>query len=229
MESNTNQVQLWQQDESLRKLGGLLAGKPADIRVVSFDFFDTLVSRICSEPPDLFIEVGRRLARQEMFVTPLSPPEFRAARIAADERARSKALRNGKSSEVRLAGIYHELKNVVRDCAAACEVELGVERGFCYLNSAMASLVHHVRSLGYRTAILSDTYFTAAELLRTLAENGLPASLFDVVMASSERGKAKWNGQLYHELFRHFEIHPNELLHIGDNVSADIAVARGAA
>lgn len=89
----------------------------------------------------------------------------------------------------------------------------------------MASLVEHVRSLGYRTAVLSDTYFTAAELQRILRENGLSTSLFDTFLVSCERDKAKWNGTLYQELFRHFDIHPNELLHIGDNHHADINIA----
>ena len=61
---------------------------------------------------------------------------------------------------------------------------------------------------------------------RLLDDHGLSAALFDAIFVSSERGKAKWNGQLYQDLFRQFEIHPSELLHIGDNANADIAVAR---
>src|SRR5579871_6500763 len=152
---------LWQQDEDLRDLEQRLASGSVGTRVVSFDFFDTLFSRLCAEPSDLFIEAGRRLAQQNQLLIPLSPVEFRAARIAADERAREKSSRAGRSSEVKLAEIYAELKMVVRDPAAACRLEFELERLFCYLNPAMASLVEHVRSLGFRTAILSDTYFTA--------------------------------------------------------------------
>jgi predicted HAD superfamily hydrolase len=216
---------LWKQDESLKKLAELLEQKTSGICVVSFDFFDTLVSRICAEPSDLFIEVGRRLAKADMLLVPLSPVEFRSARIAADERAREKASRAKRSSEVKLSDIYEELRNVVRNPTAACELEFTVERGFCYLNQAMASLVHHVKSLGYKTAILSDTYFKASELAQILKENGFSASLFDVVLVSSERGGAKWNGHLYQDLFRHFDIHPSELLHIGDNLHADIQMS----
>lgn len=216
---------LWQQDESLRVLVERLADKPTDIRVVSFDFFDTLVSRICAEPNELFIEVGRRLINQGQLLTPLTPAEFRAARIAADEAARKRAIAAGKLGEVKLADIYAELKAVVKNPAAARDLEFDVERAFLYLNPAMASLVEHVRSLGYRTAVLSDTYFTAPELQRILRENGLSTSLFDTFLVSCERDKAKWNGTLYHELFRQFDIHPNELLHIGDNHHADINIA----
>ena len=64
MQPNVATTPLWQKDESLRVLVERLASQPADIRIVSFDFFDTLVARICAEPNELFIEVGRRLAHQ---------------------------------------------------------------------------------------------------------------------------------------------------------------------
>ena len=226
MESNPPRPMLWQNDESLRGLAARLAERPSCIRLVSFDFFDTLVSRLCAEPSDLFIEVGRQLAQCGLMLTPLSPPEFRAARIAADERARDNAVQHGRGSELKLADIYQELKQVVRDPTAARDLEFDIERSFCYLNPAMASLVEHVRELGLKTAILSDTYFTAAELGRILRENGLPPALFHTIITSCEKGEAKWNGMLYHELFRHFDVHPSEVLHIGDNAQADIAMAR---
>jgi predicted HAD superfamily hydrolase len=225
MQTDHETAPLWQKDESLRTLVARLADQPRDIRVVSFDFFDTLVSRVCAEPNELFIEVGRRLASQGHLLTALTPAEFRAARIAADEAARKRAIANGKLGEVKLADIYAELKNVVRNPAAARDLEFDVERTFCYLNPVMASLVQHVRSLGYRTAVMSDTYFTAAELQRILRENGLSTALFDGFLVSCERSAAKWNGALYQELFRQFDIHPNELLHIGDNQHADVHIA----
>jgi len=130
MENTQPARMLWQQDESLRGLEQRLADGPAGTRVVSFDFFDTLFSRLCAEPSDLFIEVGRRLKQQNQLLVPLSPPEFRAARIAADEQARAKASRAGRSSEVKLADIYAELKMVVRSPADACKLEFELERLF---------------------------------------------------------------------------------------------------
>jgi predicted HAD superfamily hydrolase len=226
MENNSTAAELWRQDEILREMGKILGGKQPGIRVVSFDFFDTLVSRLCAEPSDLFVEAGRRFAEQNLLLSPLSPAGFRAARIAADARARENAGLAGRSTEITLADIYAELKTVVRNPDDACRLEFELERLFCYLNPAMASLVQHVRSLGYRTALVSDTYFTTAQLVQLLQDHGLSTALFDAMFVSSERGKAKWNGHLYQELFRQFDLHPSELLHIGDNDHSDIAVAR---
>jgi predicted HAD superfamily hydrolase/SAM-dependent methyltransferase len=216
----------WQCDESLREAGDRLSDLRCGIRVVSFDIFDTLVCRICGKPDDLFIEVGRRLAAQGLLARPFTPMEFHSARLAADSCARQKAVSRGHPSEIKLADIYVELKEVLTDSTAACAVEFEVERNYCFLNPAVASLARHAKALGYKVVAISDTYFTAAQLQQLLRENGFLASLFDVIMTSCECGKAKWNGQLYHELFRHFDIHPAELMHLGDNELADIEVAR---
>ena len=96
----SNETPLWQRDESLKEAGARLAKKNSGIRVVSFDFFDTLVSRVCGEPNDLFIEAGRQLAARGLFVRPLAPMEFFSARIAADERARKNAARKGQFTEI---------------------------------------------------------------------------------------------------------------------------------
>lgn len=226
MNPNGTREALWRQDESLRGLGERLAAAQGGVRVVSFDFFDTLICRLCAEPSDLFIELGRRLAAQDMLLLPLTPEEFRGVREAADERAREKAVKAQRSYEVRLADIHTELAQVVRDPAASCKLEFELERLVCFFNPAVASLVEHAHALGYRTAILSDTYFTAAQLGQLLADHGFSPAVFGAILTSNECGRAKWSGQLYHDLFRHFDIHPSELIHIGDNFKADVTNAR---
>ncbi len=222
----TTDTNLWQRDESLKDAGLRLTEKNAGVRVVSFDFFDTLICRVCGDPNDLFIEVGRQLTTRGLFLRPFTPMEFHSVRIAADEQAHKKAAAQGRSSEIKLADIYAELKNVVSDVSAACRLEFEIERTFCHLNPAMVSLARHARALGYKLAVISDTYFTTAQLQQLLSENGVSPSLFDFFLASCEQGRAKWNGMLYQDLFRHFDIHPGELLHIGDNYQADIQASR---
>jgi GT2 family glycosyltransferase/predicted HAD superfamily hydrolase/Flp pilus assembly protein TadD len=218
--------QLWQKDASLRELGRRLAAKPAATRLITFDFFDTLVCRLCAEPAHLFIELGRQLAQRNLLAHPLSPGEFSSARLAADERAHLVAARRGRPNTARLSDIYSELAPVVTDPAAARNLEFELERTFCYANPAMASFVSYVRSLGYQTAIVSDTYFTAAELSRLLLDNGLSPALFDAVFASCEHGKTKWNGALYPEVLKHFKLAPGAIIHLGDNRQSDCLIPR---
>ncbi|MCC6234055.1 MAG: HAD-IA family hydrolase, partial [Verrucomicrobiales bacterium] len=216
----------WSEDECLAPLETLLDPDSTSIRVVSFDFFDTLICRLCADPADLFIEVGRRLAARGDLLVPLSPTEFKSARIAADEKARDLATQKKQSSEVTLTDIYAQLGNVVRDPQSARALEFEIERAFCHANPATVDLARSLHAQGVRTAIVSDTYFTRAELETLLRDNGVDPSLFSVILASSELGRAKWNGRLYHDLLRHFDVHASEVLHLGDNLHADIHCAR---
>ncbi len=217
---------LWTLDESLRPLEKRLTEDRTLPRLVSFDFFETLVSRLCADPSDLFIEVGRQLARRGLLRMPLAPGEYRAARIAADRRSREGLAREGKCPEVKLADIYAELREVVTDPAEARAVEVSIERAVCFANPAMVSLVEAVRARGCRTVILSDTYFTSAELRQILADSGVADDLFDAVLVSCEQGAAKWfAGSIYPLLLRRFELHPGEVIHIGDDPGADVQMA----
>ncbi|MBL9137236.1 MAG: HAD hydrolase-like protein [Verrucomicrobiales bacterium] len=215
----------WEQDESLRHLRNRIEAQPRSLRAVSFDCFDTLVLRLCAEPSELFVEVGRQLAAQDLLAVPLTPSEFRAARMAADERARDAATQKGKSSEITLSQIYHELRRVVRDVSKARDLEFQIERDFCFLNPATAALARDLVQAGISVAIISDTYFTRAQIEILLRDGGLDPALFSTILVSCEQGSAKWNGHLYHDLIRHFGIHPSELLHLGDNPHADIQAA----
>jgi FMN phosphatase YigB (HAD superfamily) len=212
---------LWQLDESLAEIEQKL-GEPGFTRVVSFDFFDTLLCRLCAEPSELFIEVGRRLAARGLFKQALAPVEFKSVRMAADDRARKLAAANKKSTEITLADIYAQLGAVVSDPASALEVEMEVERAFAFLNPSTASLAAHLRERGFKIALISDTYFTREQILSLMREIGLSPELFDALLLSNEAGSAKWDGGLFREAFVRFGIHASELVHIGDNFHADV-------
>lgn len=216
----------WRDDESLKPVAQLLDSQGGALQVVSFDFFDTLICRLCADPADLFVEVGRRLAARGDLLVPLSPVEFKAARMAADERARESAAQRRKATEVTLTDIYAQLGNVVRDPQSARALEFEIERNFCFANPSTVDLARDARACGYRTAIVSDTYFTRSELETLLTDQGIDPSGFDLILASSEVGRAKWDGRLYHDLLRHFDVHPSEVLHLGDNLHADVHCAR---
>jgi predicted HAD superfamily hydrolase len=220
-------VPAWKQDESLRPLETRLASSSARPRLVTFDFFDTLIFRLCAEPADLFVEIGRQLDGRGLFRSEISPAAFRTIRLTAEAKAREAVARTGRCPELKLADIYAALGEVVSDLDAAQKLEFSIERSVCFLNRAMLSAVEHVRTLGCKTAIVSDTYFTADQLLRLLDDHGVPRSLFDALFVSCERGKAKWhNGTLYQDVLRQLDVHPGEVLHIGDNLHADVHMAR---
>lgn len=219
---------LWRNDPWLRGLEGRLASTPRPFRLVTFDCFDTLVNRLTAEPADLFVEAGRRLAAQGLLRPGFTPEEFHDARIAADDRARKRAVREGRPLELQLAAIYQELTGLVTDPEAAEAVEWEAERAVCYLNPSMASFVRHLRRLGYATALVSDTYFTHDRLERLLLDNGFNPRHFDRIWASCEHGCGKYDSALFRRLLQAHGLHGNEVLHVGDSPVADVRGALGA-
>ncbi len=218
----------WERDEFLFPLKPVLSAAPRKFSLVSFDFFDTLVHRLVPEPDDMFYEVGRRMEAGHLLIQPMSPEEFANARKMADRRARQRSVNRGGHVEVQLRDIYEEMRNVVIDPERGVELEICVEKDFCFLNPAMADLVKWLRALGFRTAILSDTYFSRDQLGTLMDAVGLDQSLFDLVLVSNEHAAAKWESTLFPLALRLLGLHGNEVLHIGDNPGADFQCAKGA-
>ncbi len=127
-------LSFWEKDKSLRSLKDVLHRRPRTFKVVSFDFFHTLVCRLAPKPENLFIEVGRRVASEGLLGMSLSPLEFYSTRIAAQELACIKALAEGRSPEISIKEIYEALAPVLKDPDRAMQVEKEVERDLCYVN-----------------------------------------------------------------------------------------------
>jgi HAD superfamily hydrolase (TIGR01549 family) len=219
-------LSFWENDKSLRPLRDVLRRRPRPFQLVSFDFFDTLVCRFVSKPENLFIEAGRRIASEGLFSMSLSPLEFYSTRIAGQESACMRALAAGRSPEISIKEIYEALAPVLKDPVRAMQIEKETERDLCYVNPYTASLVKYVSSLGYRTAIISDTYLSSGDLKEILSRNRLDPNLFDFVVASNEAGCTKRDGGgLFRAALSEFGISGGEMLHIGDNFASDVEAA----
>lgn len=219
---NLDDPLLWQSDPWLRGLNERIGRTPRPFRMVTFDFFDTMVHRLVAQPSDLFVEVGRRIAARGLFKRAVTAEGFHDVRIAADERARKEAIRRGRALEIHLADIYREMKGLVTDVDQALAIEWEAELDACWLNPSMASLVRYLRSMGYSTAVVSDTYFSARQLEGILLRNGFNPRHFDRIWASCEQGCAKYDSSLFRLVLRDTRLHGNDVLHIGDNPVADV-------
>lgn len=216
----------WRLDESLLAPGEFLARRDNGVKYVSFDFFDTLVSRLAPEPVSVFIDVGRRLAEAGLLKLPLSAHEFSQLRQVAERKARKRVACGDEAAEVTIAQIYIELAGVVSDPLKAMTIEIEAEQDFCYLNPFTWSLLLEAKQRGLRVAVLSDTYFSAEHLKSILAANGADPAQIDVLLTSSDTLMGKWNGSLFRLLLAQYSLSGNEVMHIGDNHVSDLEKPR---
>lgn len=212
---------LWRRDESLGWLHDTLVRERDKLRLISFDFFDTLVLRMAAEPVNVFIEVGRRLAEAGLLKLPVTPHEFMKLREIGERNARKAATKIGEASEVTLAQIYAQMGQVVSDPVRAAAIEVQTEQDWCCLNPSMWSLLCDAKARGYRVAVVSDTYFSAEDLRGILRVNGADPGIIDLVLASSEHGFGKWNSGLFRLALAELNLQPEQVLHIGDNDVSD--------
>lgn len=195
------------------------------IRVVSFDFWDTLVVRLCRRPVDVFASLGARLAAQELLAPGVRAGTFKALRVRAEAQARAAVRAAGSTEgEVTLWQIYRNMpRAVVRTTSLdqLIDLEVAEERRLIRPHPVMLRLVDEVRRSGRRLAVASDTYLSAAQLQHLLPDVGA----FDFIFTSSDHKTGK-SGGLLPILAQAFSVAPAQVLHIGDNPQADVTAAQ---
>jgi FMN phosphatase YigB (HAD superfamily) len=156
----------------------------------------------------------------------IEPAAFVAIRTAAEVRARHR--RPGRT-EVHLREVYDEIPAALISrgrSAEAAAIELDVECELAIVDPSVVALATLARSRGLPVAIVSDTYFSAAELTELLRRAGFDFAP-DLVLTSSDAGVCKSNG-LLRELAVRLGIAPGRIAHLGDNPAADVLAAAAA-
>jgi len=192
-------------------------------QLVSFDIFDTLITRGWFRPTDLFVEVGRRLVACG-FVA-------RSAESWAEERIAVEAqLRAAPVEEVTLDEIHEALGlrmgwgrrqlTLARDLELACEFEAvrPISSNVDYYND--------LRAMGTDVILISDTYFDKPSIMTMLRACGIEIEP-ERVYLSSEVRSSKRTGRLFEHVTRRLDAR-GAIAHIGDNCHSDIHAAAAA-
>jgi len=196
-----------------------------DILVFSFDFFDTLVFRLCRHPTDVFLALGGRLAAAGWLSPGVTPRLFQRLRIEAEIRCRQAASARGlPAPEVDLWEIYRHMPAPLfrqGDSDSLVEMEVAEEARLIRPYLPMVQLALELKRLGRRIIIVSDTYLCSRHLKRLLGGY----DLFDHVFVSSEHRTGK-GGMLFSMIPAILGVEAAQILHLGDNDEADVVSAR---
>lgn len=185
-----------------------------DLRVISFDIFDTLLVRHVLRPQDVFsLVAGCADARHGVHFERMRAPaeaELGLPDPTLDQIYAHMARRHGLSPET----------------AALREAELRCERMALRARPAARALYDAARRHGKRIIAVSDMYLPAAFLRDVLRENGMEV---DALYVSCEQGARKSDGALYARVAEQEGCAPGEMLHFGDNRHSDVeqALKRG--
>jgi glycosyltransferase involved in cell wall biosynthesis/FMN phosphatase YigB (HAD superfamily) len=194
-------------------------------KVLSLDFFDTLVGRTCAKPTDLFRKIGRTLQQKSLLQRGFDEIEFHELRISAEKSARRVAQRRRGTSECTLSEIYDELRLIVGDRESAASIEIECELSACHVDFDLLAIASDFSHSGGRVVILSDMYLSKGVLAKILSSHGVNLSLFSAIETSSDCGVSKEDGGLFQRALHILKAEANEVLHVGDNISSDILSA----
>lgn len=190
-------------------------------RVVSFDVFDTLLTRRVATPSDVFLLLADR--------TPFASLGMEAAALAALRRqaerdARLRVAAAMGSGEVTLTEIHRVLAERLQWDASQVpdmvDAEQAVELDICEAHPTLNAWFERARRDRKTLWCLSDTYHDSAFLRTLLAHCGYDMREV-LVVASSEARCSKGEGRLFLQVLASQQTLASHVLHIGDHDQAD--------
>lgn len=202
-----------------------LKEKLSQFDVISLDCFDTLVHRFHQNPCDHFAYLP--LFRNEKNNRFYHHSHFR---IQAEHQARGKMFIERQQHEVCLTDIYQTLlpESNLETCLHHANQELAVDIQYAYFNLAWLSLFQFARAHGKKLILVSDTYYTKAQIILFLNSLQLETSaneIFSEIFVSSEFGISKSEG-LLKTVTKQLNMNPNRIVHIGDHPISDFLSAK---
>ncbi len=192
-----------------------------NIEIISFDMFDTLVTRPFFVPSDMFYLLNRKFL--EVF-HPISAVDFSRIRQKSESELR-RIKDKDHIEEVTLDEIYEYISNNYnldnKKLSIIKENEIEMELNFCKRRNSGYELYSLAKDLGKKVILTSDIYLPRNVIEKILNNNGYE---FDNIYLSSELLKTKNYGTLYEYIIEKEKT--NSILHIGDNYYSDIEKAK---
>ena len=199
-----------------------------EIKVISFDVFDTLVVRPFARPMDIFNYLNKPFSKIFGIDTFI---DFAQIRNQAEEQChkKQKVLRPG-IEEPTMDEIYDEISlsyGYDRDKLRILqEIEIENEIRYAYPRKAGIALYREAQNAGKHIIVASDMYLPRACIEKILRKCGV--SGYEKLYLSCELHLTKHSGKMYHVIKKEYGsvARPEQILHIGDNYNSDVTRAK---
>ncbi len=185
----------------------------SDAETVTFDIFDTLITRRILRPTDIFLVMDKKLKEV--------PYVFSTERIKAEA---SLHLKNPTIEQIYIQ-LQKNLHLTEKETRELLNLEIDTEKQFLIKRDSMCALLDDAAKAGKKVYLVSDMYLSKTHLQSILHKLGI--NNYDDLLVSCDFGCSKEEG-LFEILIDKMNLVPDKCLHIGDNLYADINAARKA-
>ncbi|MEM5882547.1 MAG: hypothetical protein QXS69_03760 [Candidatus Aenigmatarchaeota archaeon] len=200
------------------------------IKVVCFDFFDTLVKRTVLYPTQFFYHLGDILRQRKLIPHWISPSLFFYLRTTAEKRAREKKM--PVTDEVSIYEIWNELKQILSlsdtDIVKMVEIEIEEEIKNMFLVIPLIEMLRFAIDSSKKVFVVSDTYFSGEQLkyifgvLLEKCPHKIKIPLEKITFLTSSDNHIGKSRGLFLYLYKFCQVESNEILVIGDNYISDV-------
>lgn len=194
--------------------------------MISFDIFDTLISRNTVSPKGIFILMQHIISNDKLYID-LSKyviNNFALLREGAEKQSR---LCVKSQEDICLKDIYMTMQNngyfTIDQMEKIQELEIRLEKENVYpIRNKIEQLKKYVLD-GERVILISDMYLPQSVIRDMLL---IADDIFQdiTIYVSGECGKAKYTGNLYKYIQKVENIDYKEWIHIGDNINSDVKI-----
>lgn len=189
--------------------------------VISFDMFDTLITRNLDKPSEMFDLVQKQIRQLGIDVK-----RFKSKRINAEYQARMD--RGYEGQDITLDSIYEVIGNCYDLDNETIEqiknVEIEIEESICEINREGYKLYQYCIKKSKKIIICTDMYLPKQVIERILSNNKIT---YCKLYLSNDIGYSKaFKGELFRYVIHDLDINRKQILHIGDNWKNDILHSR---
>ena len=191
----------------------LLAMKLGNYDVVSFDIFDTLMTRAVLDPEDVYRIVGNVIKERYNKTV-----DF----VSIRKKAEAEATKN-YGPYTNIDQIYLEISKdkTIGDYAPNIkQIEIDTEYKLCMPRKDMVDVYNIVRKMGKPVILVSDMYLKKPQIVAMLHKCGI--GNYDELFLSCEVGARKDDGSMWDMVLD--GIDPSRFIHVGDNFCSDSQV-----
>ena len=185
--------------------------------VISFDIFDTLLTRLFECPIDLFAYVENQLQETNNTIA-----EFAKHRLQAEAQIRNIVYEQETRDEVTLEEIYQYMLNYINEDECLLEkakkLELLAELSSNICIEDNKKLILDLKKQGKKIIFVSDIYLSKNFIEQLLDKHGL--KIYDELYVSSDLMSSKHSGKIWNYVKKNNS--NSKILHIGDNIFSDV-------
>jgi FMN phosphatase YigB (HAD superfamily) len=188
------------------------------IHTVSFDVFDTLITRPWFHPFDQFAAIAPQL--RQLGLCSMSDLEWMNLRIESECAARKRTSHEDVSLQDIYSVITERLGWTPQQSSQACDLEFQQELRDIKPIAHAQKRLKEARAAGKDVIATSDTYLSAAQLALLLERCGYDL-LSDDIFSSSDHGLTKGTGRLFSKILERRKLRSHQLYHVGDQAVPD--------